>query len=37
MYIREDEQFRDNGIAALLEGERIKNELFEMEHDLWEY
>lgn len=37
MYIREDEQFRDNGVAALLEGERIKNELFEMEHDLWEY
>jgi gliding motility associated protien GldN len=25
------------GINALLEAERIKNEIFEMEHDLWEY
>lgn len=29
--------FKDNGEAALLEAERIKNELFEKEHDLWEY
>ena len=25
------------GINALLEAEKIKNEIFEMEHDLWEY
>lgn len=31
------EEFKDNGEAALLESERIKNELFEKEHDLWEY
>jgi gliding motility associated protien GldN len=29
--------FKDNGEAALLEADRIKNELFEKEHDLWEY
>ena len=29
--------FKDNGEAALLEAERIKNELFEKEHDLREY
>ncbi len=31
------EEFRDNGLAALLESERIKQELFEREHDVWEY
>jgi hypothetical protein len=25
------------GIDALLEGERIKKEIFEYEHDLWNY
>ncbi|MBR9859741.1 gliding motility protein GldN [bacterium] len=30
-------EFRDDGIAALLEAERIKNDLFITEHDLWEY
>ena len=25
------------GIDALLEGERIKNEIYEYEHDLWNY
>jgi hypothetical protein len=25
------------GKAALFEAERIKNELFDFEHDLWEY
>ena len=25
------------GLDALLEAERIKNEIFEFEHDLWEY
>jgi len=31
------EDFRDDGIEALLEADRIKNDLFVMEHDLWEY
>ncbi|MFN4083161.1 MAG: gliding motility protein GldN [Bacteroidia bacterium] len=37
MYIKEYAEFKDNGLAAVLEGERIKQELFEKEHDLWEY
>ncbi len=37
MLIKQYAEFKDNGVAALLEGERIKNELFEKEHDLWEY
>jgi gliding motility associated protien GldN len=36
-YIREIAEFKDDGMAALLESDRIKNELFEREHDLWEY
>lgn len=35
--IKEFADFKDNGVAALLESENIKMELFEMEHDLWEY
>lgn len=35
--ISELEEFKDNGLAALLESERIKHDLFEREHDLWEY
>jgi gliding motility associated protien GldN len=35
--INQREEFKDNGLAALLESERIKHELFEREHDLWEY
>ncbi len=35
--IKDFADFRDNGVAALLEAESIKNELFEYEHDLWEY
>lgn len=35
--INEFTDFKDDGVAALLESERIKNELFEKEHDLWEY
>ncbi len=31
------EVFRDDGVEALLESDRIKNDLFVMEHDLWEY
>jgi len=30
-------EFQDNGVDALLESERIKNDLFIMEHDLWKY
>ncbi|MDX5320219.1 MAG: gliding motility protein GldN [Bacteroidota bacterium] len=30
-------EYEDNGIAALLKSEEIKNDLFVMEHDLWEY
>ncbi|MBC7382915.1 MAG: gliding motility protein GldN [Bacteroidia bacterium] len=37
MYIKQYAEYKDNGVAALLEGERIKNQLFEKEHDLWEY
>jgi gliding motility associated protien GldN len=35
--IKEFEEFKDNKVAALLESERIKQDLFEKEHDLWEY
>lgn len=31
------EEFKDNGLAQLLESEKIKNDLFIVEHDLWEY
>ncbi len=31
------EEFRDDGVEALLESDRIKNDLFILEHDLWEY
>jgi hypothetical protein len=36
-FIKDYEEFKDNGLAALLDAERIKQELFEFEHDLWEY
>lgn len=36
-YIKQFAEFKDNGVAALLEADRIKQELFEKEHDLWEY
>lgn len=35
--IADYEEFRDNNMAALIEGERMKQKLFEQEHDLWEY
>lgn len=35
--IKDYAEFKDNAVAAMLEGERIKNDLFEREHDLWEY
>lgn len=37
MAIKEFGEFKDDGISALLDSERIKQELFEKEHDLWEY
>lgn len=37
MSIKEFGEFKDDGVSALLESERIKQELFEKEHDLWEY
>lgn len=37
MDIKYFEEFENDGVAALLEGERIKNDLFILEHDLWEY
>jgi len=30
-------EYEDNGLGALLKSEEIKNDLFVMEHDLWEY
>lgn len=35
--IKDFAEFSNNGVAALLEAERIKNDLFEREHDLWEF
>jgi gliding motility associated protien GldN len=37
MDIARMEEFRDDGLLALLEGEKIKNDLFVLEHDFWEY
>lgn len=37
MYIAMLPEFQQDGLGALLEGEKIKNELFIFEHDLWEY
>jgi gliding motility associated protien GldN len=36
-YINQFKEFKEDNLGALLEAERIKNELFEKEHDLWEY
>lgn len=35
--IKDMEEFEKDGLAALLEADRIRNELFIFEHDLWEY
>jgi len=35
--INQLEEYRDNGEAALLESEEIRNDLYVLEHDLWEY
>lgn len=36
-FIADMEEFKDDNMASLLEGEKIKNDLFIFEHDLWEY
>lgn len=36
-YINQFREFKEDNLSALLEADRIKNELFEKEHDLWEY
>jgi gliding motility associated protien GldN len=35
--IKRMERFQDDAFSALLESDRIKNDLFILEHDLWEY
>ena len=35
--IKDFPEFKDNPLEALYESERIKTELFNWEHDLWEY
>jgi gliding motility associated protien GldN len=37
LFIKDRAEFRDNNVASILEGERIKQELFEREHDMWEF
>ncbi|MDA0686414.1 MAG: gliding motility protein GldN [Bacteroidetes bacterium] len=36
-YINMKEEFQQDPLAALLKGEKVKNDLFIFEHDLWEY
>lgn len=37
LYIASKTEFKDDKVATLLEAEKIKNDLFIFEHDLWEY
>ena len=37
LYIASKTEFKDDKVATLLEAEKIKNDLFVFEHDLWEY
>jgi gliding motility associated protien GldN len=37
MDIKRFEEYEDDGLAALLKAEEIKNDLFIFEHDVWEY
>jgi len=37
LYISSKTEFKDDKVATLLEAEKIKNDLFIFEHDLWEY
>jgi hypothetical protein len=36
-YISGKTEFKGDGVAALLESDKIKNDLFIFEHDVWEY
>lgn len=36
-YIRDFDEFRDDGVSALLKSEEIDNNFFLFEHDLWQY
>jgi gliding motility associated protien GldN len=36
-YINAKPEFKEDGVATLLEADKIKNDLFIFEHDLWEY
>ncbi|MCX8483945.1 MAG: gliding motility protein GldN [Bacteroidia bacterium] len=36
-YINQKAEFKQDGLAALLRADEIKNDLFIFEHDLWEY
>jgi gliding motility associated protien GldN len=36
-YINQKPEFMQDPLAALLQGEQVKNDLFIFEHDLWEY
>ncbi len=35
--INEFPEFKDDGVGALLESDRVKNDLFIFEHDMWQY
>lgn len=37
LYLNTKKEFSEDGTALLLESEKIKNDLFIFEHDLWEY
>ena len=37
MKIKDFAEFKDSPVAAMLDGDRIKNDLFLLEHDLWEF
>ncbi len=37
LYVNQFEEFENDGVAALLKAEEIKNDLFIFEHDLWQY
>lgn len=36
-YINQFQEYEDNGIAALVKSDEIKNDLFIFEHDLWQF
>ena len=37
IYIAQFDEYKDGGVEALLKNNEIKNDLFILEHDLWEY